>query len=185
MAALNHWLFFWINLSDRAPGSLLGLARLSSTVLSTGLLLMVLLALCVGSWRRLALRMVLAIVMAWLMARGIAWLFPGQRPFVLGMGHQWLAHSASPGFPSSHASVAWAFAWVGWAQAPRGLTRWVPVLLALLISWSRVALGVHFPLDVLAGAVVGASAAGLVRYLCARTWPGGEGFRARLGLAPH
>jgi undecaprenyl-diphosphatase len=157
MTALHHTLFFWINLTPESPAWLMGLARLSSTALPVGLLALVLLALVLGPapWRRMALHMGLAIALAWLIARGLSSLFPSPRPFVLGLGYQGLAHKPTPSFPSSHASVACAFAAAAWYSAPHALGRWAAVLLALLVTWSRVALGVHFPLDALAGAVFG------------------------------
>ena len=56
-------------------------------------------------------------------------------------------------FPSGHASTSFACAYVIARLAPR-LTA-VVYLLAALIAVSRVYVGVHFPLDILAGAVLG------------------------------
>ena len=56
-------------------------------------------------------------------------------------------------FPSGHTSTSFACAYVISRLAPR-LTVFVFVL-AALIGFSRVYVGVHYPLDVLAGAVLG------------------------------
>lgn len=56
-------------------------------------------------------------------------------------------------FPSGHTSMSFACAYVISRLAPR-LTVFVYVL-AALIGFSRIYVGVHFPLDVLAGAVAG------------------------------
>jgi membrane-associated phospholipid phosphatase len=59
----------------------------------------------------------------------------------------------SRSFPSGHSAAAMAFA--------AGASRWVPAAgaplyaLAALVSYSRVHTGVHFPGDVVAGAVIG------------------------------
>jgi undecaprenyl-diphosphatase len=67
-------------------------------------------------------------------------------------------------FPSGHATVSFACATVLGAALPR--LRVPFYLLAALISWSRVYVGVHYPVDVLAGAVLGtALGLGLLRAL--------------------
>ena len=78
-----------------------------------------------------------------------------QRPFVNHPEvHKLIAHSADFGFPSDHATVAGAIAvgllFLSWRL---GL---VTALVALLISFSRVYVGVHFPQDVAAGLALGA-----------------------------
>jgi undecaprenyl-diphosphatase len=60
-----------------------------------------------------------------------------------------------PSYPSGHASLAFAFAAAIGLSYRRWL--WPALLLAGLIALSRVYLGVHYPSDVLAGAVLGAS----------------------------
>jgi membrane-associated phospholipid phosphatase len=66
-----------------------------------------------------------------------------------------VATGTGPGFPSSHAQGAVLF----WGYlALRHPRRWLlvlSVLLIVLVGLSRVYLGVHFPLDVLGGAVIG------------------------------
>lgn len=56
-------------------------------------------------------------------------------------------------FPSGHAAIAWAMAVLLSQKEPR--FRWVFYLLAAAISFSRIYLGKHFPLDVVAGGVLG------------------------------
>jgi undecaprenyl-diphosphatase len=56
-------------------------------------------------------------------------------------------------FPSGHTSMSFACAYVISRVAPR-LTIYVYVL-AALIGFSRIYVGVHYPLDVLGGAVLG------------------------------
>jgi undecaprenyl-diphosphatase len=60
---------------------------------------------------------------------------------------------ASSSFPSGHAMTAWATAGAVAVLAPR--LRWPVLALASAIAFSRVYLGVHFWLDVLAGAALG------------------------------
>ena len=56
-------------------------------------------------------------------------------------------------FPSGHASISFACAYVISRLAPR-LTVFVYGL-AALIAFSRIYVGVHYPIDVLAGAILG------------------------------
>lgn len=156
MTDLNLQLFHWINLGALAPAVLLGLARASSTVLPIVLVAGMVAASC---WpdarlRRALVVAFLAMLLAWLVSRGWSSAWPTPRPFVLGIGQQWLEHRATPSFPSSHASVALAAGFALWRRLPYTVWRWLPLALAALVAWSRVALGLHFPFDVLAGAGV-------------------------------
>ena len=83
-------------------------------------------------------------------------------------GGQWLvtdaafraAHSGTLAWPSCHAMNTWTAAgfitaWQRWRGA--GV-----ILLALLVCWSRIYLGVHYPMDVAGGAIIGL----IFGYLC-------------------
>jgi undecaprenyl-diphosphatase len=67
---------------------------------------------------------------------------------------------ASPSFPSGHAMTAFAVAGAIALLAPR--LRWPVLAVAALIAFSRVYLGVHFWLDVLAGAGLGIAIGALI-----------------------
>ena len=69
------------------------------------------------------------------------------------------AHGTS--FPSSHTAVTVAVVIALVPFLPRALA-WVAIAYAILVGWSRVYLGVHYPLDVLAGAGIGMAVGGLV-----------------------
>jgi len=67
----------------------------------------------------------------------------------------------SPSFPSNHASNTMAAGFVCW-WLTRRRWRWAWFLLPLVIGYTRIYLGYHYPTDVLAGWVVGAATAATV-----------------------
>ncbi|MCB1999067.1 MAG: phosphatase PAP2 family protein [Rhodoferax sp.] len=157
MFELDSAIFLWINASASSAAWVLTLARFASETLPQWLV-----AACAGALlaagprvRIAVVRVLLAMVLAWLCARGIKALLPMPRPFMLGLGTAWLPHAGSAGFPSSHASVAFAFAVAVAMQTPRRIGAWAALAMATLIAWSRISLGLHFPFDVAAGAVLG------------------------------
>lgn len=81
------------------------------------------------------------------------------RPFVADPTaiHLFAPHPADSGFPSDHATAAFAIATAMLLRDRAvGLTL---IAVAALVSVGRVAIGVHYPTDVLAGALLGALAA--------------------------
>src|SRR4051794_23957155 len=108
--------------------------------------------------RRAAVAAGLSAGVALLVAHFLAAAVDRSRPFVEHKSaHLFLAHGADPGFPSDHATGAFAIAF---ALVLRDrLIGSIALVLALVLSVGRVALGVHYPSDVFAGAVLGLAAA--------------------------
>lgn len=80
-------------------------------------------------------------------------LFGRIRPYVFNAAILVDTSADTYSFPSSHATIAWAFALVLAREEPRW--RWGLFALAALISLSRIYLGVHYPSDVIAGTMLG------------------------------
>src|SRR3954449_11150119 len=92
-------------------------------------------------------------------ALGLSIALARARPFASDPSHVRLLipHAADAGFPSDHATAAFAIAT---ALLLRDRRYGLPALvLAAVLAVGRVAAGVHFPSDVLAGAALGASVA--------------------------
>jgi undecaprenyl-diphosphatase len=110
-------------------------------------------------WRRTAVAAGLSAGLALVVGKVISELVDRARPFVddpQGV-HLFGGHSADPGFPSDHATGAFAVAMAIWLRNRRWGT--VALIAAALLSVGRVAIGVHFPSDVVAGAALGCIAA--------------------------
>jgi len=112
-----------------------------------------------AAWRRASVAAVLSAGLGLAVGKVISELVDRARPFVADPHgvHLFSSHAADPGFPSDHATAAFAIAVAillrkrGWGIAA--------LVLATVLSVGRVALGVHYPSDVLAGAALGAAAA--------------------------
>ena len=120
--------------------------------------------------RRAAAGTVPAAALALLANAGLAAAVPYRpRPFVaLPLDvHPLVTHPPDSSFPSDHAAVTFAVAVCLLRATPRRY-RWL-LLLALLICAGRVAAGLHWPSDILAGAAIGIASALAVRALPAVT----------------
>jgi undecaprenyl-diphosphatase len=108
--------------------------------------------------RRAAVAAGLSAGVALLVAHFLAAAVDRSRPFVdHPLAHNFLSHATDPGFPSDHATGAFAIAF---ALVLRDrLVGTIGLVLALVLSFGRVALGAHYPSDVFAGAVLGLAGA--------------------------
>jgi undecaprenyl-diphosphatase len=149
-------------------------------------------------WRRAVVAAVLSAGLALAVGKVVSDLVDRARPFVADPGHVHLftSHSPDPGFPSDHATAAFAIAGAIFLRSRVWGT--VALLAATVLSIGRVAIGVHYPSDVLAGAVLGLAGAlllwlGPIRArvdaladFAGRQWDGALHWAlARVGLRPR
>lgn len=76
------------------------------------------------------------------------------RPFQLDLGHKLIGHGSSSSFPSQHTLtvVVIAFSYLSAGFKKIGI---LGLVLALVVGFSRIYVGVHFPFDVLGSFVIG------------------------------
>jgi undecaprenyl-diphosphatase len=120
-------------------------------------------------WKLASASALVSAGVALLANQAISHLWERPRPFTAhaSLTHVLGARTTDPSFPSDHAAAAFAIAFAIFA-----FSRWAGagfLAVATLIGLSRIALGMHYPSDVLVGALVGLGAATLVTTL-GRPW---------------
>ena len=125
----------------------LGLIQKDSSLTSKGIIMVE--ALCVNAFTTTALKLV----------------FKRDRPFVTYPYLDKQADAGSYSFPSGHTSSAFALATSLSLAFPKWYVIAPAYVYASAAGYSRMHLGVHYPSDVLAGALVGTGSAFLSHYL--------------------
>jgi len=161
----NQNAFLAINAGAHAPAFVIAIAR----VLASGSIYLAMILL-INAWVRhgrtvrfALLDATCAALLGLGIAQGITAIWYHPRPFEIGLGRQLLVHAAEASFPSDHATLMFSLAipLLFCAQS----RRWGGALLLLgfAVAWSRIYLGVHFPLDMLGAFGVAAFASFLIR----------------------
>lgn len=81
------------------------------------------------------------------------------RPFMVGLSPPHVPHGVRAGLPSTHASVMFTVAFMLLRRRALRDAGLFVLAAALLTGWARVHVGIHFPLDIAAGALLGAGIA--------------------------
>jgi undecaprenyl-diphosphatase len=111
--------------------------------------------------QRVSLAVPAAVVLALAIGLAAGHLYSDSRPFVSDPGtRQLISHSADNGFPSDHALVGFAAA--STLMSWRLFAGLAVMAAAALIGFARIFVGVHWPLDILGGAVIGVLASGML-----------------------
>lgn len=100
-------------------------------------------------------RMLVAVGAVYVACEGLGAIWPRQRPFaaLASSVRSLVEHDAQRSFPSRHVASGLAMALIGGAARPRmGVTM---AVVACALGISRVAVGLHYPSDVLGGAALG------------------------------
>lgn len=92
---------------------------------------------------------------------GLLWVEP--RPFMIRLGHTLIPHAADNSFPSDHATFVWGLGFALIATSAYRIWGTVACLLGLSVAWSRIYLGVHFPIDMATSFIVALVGAQIAR----------------------
>lgn len=103
----------------------------------------------------------IASFLAWLVTEFIKQIFHTPRPFMIDGFHPLTATiPTDSAFPSSHTALAFATATIIWFHDKKvGI---IFIILALLVGIARIMANVHYPVDIMGGAVVGLATAFLM-----------------------
>ena len=147
--------FLWLNREAEIAGEMFWLGLMT---LGDGLVVCVLLLPFFRRKPAFVVAMVLSWVLVTICVQAIKYLVNAPRPLEALPGanfHLIGANYRSKSFPSGHAATASMFA-AGAYLFFRRRFAWVLVgMVAILISVSRIAMGIHWPTDVLVGSVIG------------------------------
>jgi undecaprenyl-diphosphatase len=104
--------------------------------------------------REAAIDLVILVIAVSVVTELVKILVDRQRPYLELSGVHTLISSSGPSFPSAHASRAFAVAFLLWMNTRRSFGA-LAFVVAASIAISRVYLGVHWPSDILFGALLG------------------------------
>lgn len=130
----------------------------------------VLVALLVALWlegneraRQTVVQAVVALLLANLLVKlcNLVWFRP--RPFTYNDVTVLFYYPSDSSFPSNSAAAMWAIAGALWLGTGGRWRARVALALAALMALGRVWVGIHYPMDVIGGALLGIAAAWLVR----------------------
>ena len=175
----NVQVFLWLNRVSQFAGSMFWISLMT---LGDGLVVCVLLLPFVRRKMELVWAMLLSWVLVTLWVQGLKFLIHTPRPLTLLSANDFHvigAHYMSKSFPSGHAATAAMFAAIFCLFFRQKWIRSLVILLAVMIGFSRIAMGIHWPTDVLVGFLGGWLMAGL-GYQLARRWRFGTGRVAQI-----
>ena len=180
---LSSWditLFTWlnINLYNNAVGQILLivtlLGSLSASVMACGTLFLT-------GQRRRAIIASVSLILVSVLTAVLKSAFARPRPFIVVPGAVAFQLVSGWSFPSGHTSRVFSL-----LPSTKGMKRKIRLLgysLAILVGFSRIYIGLHYPLDLVAGAALGIAAGRITNHYEARIVPRVEHAMVRLGMS--
>ena len=150
LSELNLSLFSWINASPEASNTSIHFAFFIANDLLYCMILLFAWFWLRGNYdtKKQILKAFIFTSIAILISQCISHVYYHPRPFVMEIGRTLIYHAPNGSFPSDHMLIfsSIAFSYLFSAQRKLGISL---LVMAWLVAWSRVYLGVHFPLDML------------------------------------
>ena len=150
LSELNLSLFSWINASPEASNTSIHFAIFIANDLLYCMILLFAWFWLRGNYdtKKQILKAFIFTSIAILISQCISHVYYHPRPFVMEIGRTLIYHAPNGSFPSDHMLIfsSIAFSYLFSAQRKLGIFL---LFMAWLVAWSRVYLGVHFPLDML------------------------------------
>ena len=150
LSELNLSLFSWINASPEATNTSIHFAIFIANDLLYCMILLFAWFWLRGNYdtKKQILKAFIFTSIAILISQCISHVYYHPRPFVMEVGRTLIYHAPNGSFPSDHMLIfsSIAFSYLFSAQRKLGISL---LVMAWLVAWSRVYLGVHFPLDML------------------------------------
>ena len=150
LSELNLSLFSWINASPEASNTSINFAIFIANDLLFCMILLFAWFWLRGNYdtKKQILKAFIFTSIAILISQCISHAYYHPRPFVMEVGRTLIYHAPNGSFPSDHMLIfsSIAFSYLFSAQRKLGIFL---LIMAWLVAWSRVYLGVHFPLDML------------------------------------
>ena len=147
---LNLYLFHILNVPDQASIWMINYASLIAHDLVYLFLLIFAIAWFRGSYevKTGIIKAFIFTAITLLMSEVLSAVLNTPRPFVMDVGRTLIEHAPTGSFPSNHMSIFSGIAFAYYFSPQRDLGR-ILIWTAWLLAWSRVYVGVHFPIDML------------------------------------
>lgn len=147
---LNLYLFHILNVPDQASIWMIDYASLIAHDLVYLFLLIFAIAWFRGSYevKTGIIKAFIFTAITLLMSEVLSAVLNTPRPFVMDVGRTLIEHAPTGSFPSNHMSIFSGIAFAYYFSPQRDLGR-ILIWTAWLVAWSRVYVGVHFPIDML------------------------------------
>ena len=150
LSELNLSLFSWINASPEATNTSIHFAIFIANELLYCMILLFAWFWLRGNYdtKKQILKAFIFTSIAILISQCNSYVYYHPRPFVMEVERTLIYHAPNGSFPSDHMLIISSIAFSYLFSAQRKLGAFL-LIMAWLVAWSRVYLGVHFPLDML------------------------------------